>query len=191
MKVSKELIIKNLQPDNISKFKTPLYIIGGGIAAYFIYKKYKEWREGAGQREQIDLVQKDINQALKTQKPTFTDAYYQQQANTIKTLLNGCETAESELGVVTSVIGTVKTKLDYDKLVKAFGTQTIEDCIYGSTEYTLPQLLADQLDTTWPYYWINEANVQPGTKPYNVTGWFANSKEVLNTYLSQRIGLTI
>lgn len=187
----KTLITNKLNTDTFSKYKTPLYLIGGGIAAYFIYKKYKEWREGADLRKQVDLVQQDINAALKTQKPTFTDAYYQQQANTIKTLLSGCETADSELNVIMSIVNTVKTKLDWDKLVKAFGTQTIENCVYGSTQYTLPQLLADQLDTNFNYYYINEGNLQPGIKPYNVSGWFTESKNVLNAFLSSRIGLSV
>lgn len=185
-------LIKNkLDTSNINKYTTPLYIVGGSIVAYFLYKKYKEWREGADQRTQIDLVQKDINAQIKTQTPSFTDAYYQQQANTIKTLLNGCETPDSELKVVSIIVATVKIKLDWDKLVKAFGTQTIDNCVYGSTQYTLPQLLNDQLDSNFNYYYINENNVKPGIPKYSVSGWFTESINVLNAFLNTRIGLTV
>jgi len=58
--------------------------------------------------------------------------------------------SSSELDVMREVVRVCQNKLDWAKLVRAFGTRTVDNCGWGTgeTAYSLPTLLKDQLDST-------------------------------------------
>lgn len=138
-----------------------------------IYQYFKEKAENKPNTIVVSDAQKEI--AKSTVPPSFSDADYQGTANAIAKLLDGCETDESEAQVVEEVKKSVKSAVDWYKLVVAFGTRDIADCgSFGisSTNYDLVSLLKDQLDTTQVF--------QSGT--------FQESKDILSKYL-QTIGI--
>lgn len=127
-------------------------LLGG--AAYVLYKIYSKTKDITGKKdvktvenENLSEFNKLTKQGQKLSKPIPA---YQQLINDIVTRLNGCETNATELEVVAAIIRVVKKPIDWYYLVAKFGNKDIEDCgSFGlsKTNYDLPTLLKDQLDT--------------------------------------------
>jgi hypothetical protein len=123
-----------------------------GIAIW-IRKGIKNLSENMGERQEekdiISNAQQQLNQ-LQQQgvQTTLSDLDTQTLANTIQTLLEGCELSGSEKIVVDSILQKVNNQADWVKLQQVFGRRKIDNCGYwtGDTDYDLKGLLTDQLD---------------------------------------------
>ncbi len=111
-------------------------------------KKSKEDKPFTNTISNIDTEIKDsTKQGLKQSFPLST---YSSNANQIYNLLEGAETPLSEYKAAELVAKTVNNKLDWQLLVKYFGTKEVPDAFsfgMAKTKYNLPDLLKDQLDS--------------------------------------------
>jgi hypothetical protein len=135
--------------------KGVLAIGGLAIVAFVGYKIYKKIQDQQGKGEEKDVIneikQEERDLIQQGLKPTFNDSVYESSANLIFQKLDGCELPTSEIDVMNEVVRVCQNKLDWAKLVRAFGTRTVDDCGWGGeTPYSLPTLLKDQLDSTVP-----------------------------------------
>jgi len=125
-----------------------------GILSFTAFKIYKKIVDQKSESEEKDVIKdiKDEERLLVQQglKQTFNDSVYESSANFIFQKLDGCETPSSELQVMSEVLRVCQNKLDWTKLVRAFGTRAVDNCGIGTgdTDYSLPTLLKDQLDST-------------------------------------------
>lgn len=113
------------------------------------------------------------------------DSDYIAVSNTIEKLLDGCESANSELDVVRNIITVVKKPVDWAKLKVEFGVREISQCgSFGQIKdsYDLPTLLKDQLDSSG-IYTIN-------IDGYKSTGFAFETLSILNDYFKS-VGITI
>jgi hypothetical protein len=126
-------------------------VVGGlAFATYKIFQYLKDADDRQEAKETLKENKKEIDTLVKSGlKPTHDLSYYNSTAATIKKLLDNCETVASEVQVIVILTKAVKNKLDWKLLVDAFGKKKIDDCIAGSTEYELGDLLRDQLDTRY------------------------------------------
>ncbi len=126
-------------------------LVGTGAVVFIAWKGYDAYQNWQKDKD-AKAVTNDAKDTFKDlekkgQKLSFPLSNYSSTANTIATLLNGCETVMSELQVVESIVRIVKKPIDWFYLVSEFGTKEIEDCVYGKTNTDLITLLSDQLDT--------------------------------------------
>ena len=129
-----------------------------GAAAFVAYKIYQTTKSLTGNKDEKAVANENLNEFQKLQKQgqklSKPQPAYQQCINDIVTKLNGCETFNTELQVIESIIKVVKKPVDWYYLVAKFGNKDIEDCGtfgVGKTNYDLPTLLKDQLDTAGTY----------------------------------------
>lgn len=128
-------------------------VLGLVAIGIWIRKGIKNLAENRGERqEERDIVanaQEQLNQ-LQQQgvQTTLTDLDAQTLANTIQTLLDGCERSGSESIAVDSILAKVNNQADWIKLQQVFGRRKIDNCgpWTGETDYDLKSLLTDQLD---------------------------------------------
>lgn len=131
-------------------------VVGG--AGFIAFKLYQKAKDLTGKKDvktvenenlaEFDKLQK---QGQKLSKPITA---YQQLINDIVNKLNGCESFTTELKVIEGIIRVVKKPVDWHYLVAKFGNKDIADCgTFGvsKTNYDLPTLLKDQLDTGGVY----------------------------------------
>lgn len=179
--------VQSLVPQTrLPKWANGLLVVGSlvivGTVAYYLYKKIKKQEEEKSSKETVDLVDKELKNIQKqggvNSTPSFTPSTYQTAANTIATMLDGCETAQTELKVIEIVANVIKRPIDWLTLVKAFGVRKIDNCGFGTgdTTYDLPTLLKDQLDSTITVYTID-------INGYKKTGMAWNSISILQDYL--------
>ena len=158
-----------------------------GFVAFSIYRKFK----GIGEKKDSKVVTNESlnefdklqKQGQKLSKPMPT---YQQLINDIVVKLSGCETVYTELEVIKAIIKVVKKPVDWYYLVAKFGNKDIEDCGWGKTNYDLPTLLKDQLDTSVPL--LQGKNFE--ADGFKGTGGYSNSIDLLRQYFS-KIGVVI
>jgi len=160
-----------------------------GAAVFVGYKIYKKAKDLAGNKDQKAVTNENLNEFDKLQKQgqklSKPLPAYQQLINDIVKKLNGCEDIRTEGQVIEGIISVVKKPVDWYYLVSKFGNRDIEDCGtfgLGKTNYDLPTLLKDQLDTGG-YMSINKDG-------FKRSGLYANSINLLNEYL-KTIGITI
>lgn len=164
-----------------------LAVVGGvGFIAFKIYKKSQDLvgkkDVKAVENESLTEVDKLTQQGQKLSKPIPA---YQTTINDIVTKLNGCEDIRTEGAVIEAIIRVVKKPIDWHYLVAKFKNKDIADCgSFGmsKTNYDLPTLLNDQLDTG-------------GFMAINVDGfkrssYYNNSITLLKEYFST-IGVTL
>ena len=188
--------MKPLSPDN-KKIIKDVAIYGGLI--FIAYKVFKNFFSGENTKKEEDELKgyKKELADLKAQGilPTFTDTQYQAVANNIKKAFSGAETFTTELEQILSIINSVKNMADWIKLRETFGIQDISDIGYGSTKYTLTQLLADQLDSNvYTPFNLKEDNPAPGTTAwsYSHLGLLpVSTLSVLNSFLASRLKFTL
>ena len=126
-----------------------------GFIAYVIYKSLKKKSETKAQAQTVQQTKNDLNNYLKKGGIlTYANnlSVYNTTANTIANMMDGCELPNTELDVVRTIVRTVKNQGDWLKLQEVFGQRTIDNCGYwtGDTQYTLADLLKEQLDSTQP-----------------------------------------
>lgn len=166
--------------------------IGAAGVAYLIYKGVKKvtnpGRDNTSNRTE-NAINDDLNQAINSgQKLSHPKSAYAGAAETILRLLDGCETWHSELQAIGEVIKVVKKPIDWLQLCQSFGQKDVDNCGLwtNDTRYTLPALLADQLDTfviITPY----PKTVLGG---YTVpSGSYGESGNILRNYL-KTVGVT-
>jgi hypothetical protein len=118
-------------------------------AGWLVKKGIDKLIAGRDERKE-DEAQKDELEKLEDAgiKPTLSDSMAYGLSNTIKTLLDGCESSGSELEVMEQILASVNNQADWVKLQKVFGKKSIDNCGWGTgdTEYDLRSLLTDQLD---------------------------------------------
>jgi len=129
-------------------------IAGTGVVIFAGWKIYKTIQKKGGIKGEKGAV-KEADKELQTlikdgEKLSFPKTNYESTANTIKNLLDGCETAQTEAEVVKNIQLVVKKPVDWYYLIKIFGVRTIDNCgvLTGDTDYDLVSLLKDQLDST-------------------------------------------
>lgn len=192
----------------LPKWANGLIVVGSialvGAIGWFLYTRYRDKKKAEESEVVVTQADTELQQQINNgQKPSFPPSTYSATANLIATLLSKCETVNSELDVVNAVIRCVNNRTDWLTLVKAFGTRDIEDCGsvggFSKTNYALPVLLNDQLDTAlmfrdWSY--VAGGLFGIGSLDFNYNGvkkTFSpndDTIEVLRYYLKQK-GVTI
>ncbi len=161
---------------------TILLLAGTAAVSYAVYKNVKANRDKAGAEKEKKASEKELD-AMKNkgERISFPESAYEGAANEIANKLDGCETLGSELEVIQQVIRVVKRPIDWLQLAKAFGVRKIDNCGLGTgdTNYTLPALLKDQLDTGGAF--TNEI-IDGSGKPK--TGFTDSSFKILLAYLN-------
>ena len=129
-------------------------LIGIGL---LIRRGIKNLAETKDERKEDKTLEQNTNQELNNLQqqgiaPTLSDLDAQTLANTIQTLLDGCEELffGEEYSTVKAILEKVNNQADWVKLQQAFGRRTIDNCgvLTGETNYDLKTLLNDQLDQT-------------------------------------------
>lgn len=161
-----------------------LLLLGG--AGYFIYRDIKKKREEKEEKKDEQQTQDDAKKELEKLKkqgnnPTQSDSTFDSLANFIEQSLSGCETNQTELEVVKQIGDIVNNQADWLKLITAFGVRKIDDCGYftGDTNYDLPTLLKDQLDTS-----IILIDTTIGEKKYK--GYYSNTLDILKEVMKSK-----
>lgn len=165
-----------------------LLIIGGGIAAYYaikglnIFGNKEDQQSKENQTESVKTIETETKTLEQTLNPSFPDSTYKLAADYITQTLQGCDVLSSyELSAIEQVIKVVKNRLDWNKLIIAFGVRSIDNCgfLTGSTDYNLPTLIKDQCGSTGYVltYKIADTN-------YTVPGGFYSPySDILKNYL--------
>ena len=160
-----------------------------GATLYIGYKVYRKIKDEGAKKDskKVSDDAKDELSKLKANgaKLSFPLTTYSATANTIVKLLDGCETASTEIQVIEEIIKVVKSPIDWYQLIASFGSRDISDCGtfgMGKTNYDLISLLKDQLDTSGVYN-IN----RDGFKSKGVT---SNTLNVLTEFLKTK-GISI
>lgn len=109
-----------------------LVVVGLGAAAYFLFLRNKDGRGGRGGGENSEL-----------------DAQMLPMANSIFDAMNGYGTGED---TIKKELQKLKSKNDWDALVRAFGTRTLSSGTWNVFQSdftgTLPECLNDELDSS-------------------------------------------
>ena len=162
-------------------------VVGG--AAFVAYKIYQKVKSTTGNKDEKKVVNENLSEFDKLQKQgqklSKPIPAYQQTINDIVTKLNGCEDIRSEGQVIEALIKVVKKPIDWYYLVSKFGNKDIADCGtfgIGKTNYDLPTLLKDQLDTG--------GFMTIDVDGFKRSGIYANSINLLKEYFS-KIGVVI
>lgn len=167
--------------------------IGAAGVAYLIYKGVKKatdrGRDNTSNKTET-AVRDDLNQAINSgQKLSFPKSAYAGAAETILRLLDGCEMTDSELQAIGEVIKVVKKPIDWLQLCDSFGQKDVSDCGtwgFAKTRYSLPALLADQLDTSVIITPFPKTVLGGYTVP---SGSYGESGNILRNYL-KTVGVT-
>lgn len=159
------------------------------VATWFIVKETRAYirRNKAKKKPQETVTESEVeyNDLVNTGETLSKPASdYTAVGNTIVTLLDGCESAGSELNVVEQIITVVKKPIDWAYLKKDFGVREVDNCgpWTGETQYDLPTLLKDQLDSSG-FYTID-------IDGYKATGWTFETITILRDYF-KTINITI
>jgi hypothetical protein len=162
-------------------------IVGGvGYIAYKIYQSIKKVGDEKDVNKVLISTDKELNDLLKSgAKPSFPTSNYYTASNTIKQLLDGCDTSQNELAATYEVVKVVKSRIDWLMLVKAFGKRLIDNCGIGTgdTLYDLPTLLKDQLGQAQLYYKLD-------TPHYKDSGGVTATYNIIEKYFN-KIGITL
>ncbi len=160
-----------------------------GAGAFVAYKIYQKTKSLTGNKDEKAVTNENLNEFQKLQKQgqklSKPLPAYQQLINDIVKKLNGCEDIRTEGQVIEGIISVVKKPIDWYYLVSKFGNKDIEDCGtfgLGKTNYDLPTLLKDQLDTGGLMS-INKDG-------FKRSGVYSNSINLLNEYF-KTIGVVI
>lgn len=131
-----------------------LTLVGGALLIRKGIKKLAETKEEREEERDLNQNTQDALNQLQQQgvAPTLSDLDAQTLANTIQTLLDGCEElfGGEEYNTVKAILEKVNNQADWVKLQQAFGRRTLDNCgpLTGETNYDLKTLLNDQLDQT-------------------------------------------
>ena len=122
-------------------------VVFAGYKAYTHFSKLSEDKDKKAVADESGDVVKEL--ISKGQSPSWPASSYSATANTIQSLLSGCDTPNNEVKVANEVIKISKKPVDWHNLVKVFGNRDIDDCgvMTGKTNYELIGLLKEQLDT--------------------------------------------
>lgn len=133
-------------------------VVGGlGFIAYQIYKKLQEGSKLEGAEIVSELANDEYTRLLKSgQKLSKPLSAYATLSEKIRVGLDGCETYSTEYELIDEIKDVVKKPIDWFYLVRVFDSKMIDDCGWsGETPYALPDLLLDQLDSSY-LYWSND-----------------------------------
>jgi len=161
-------------------------LVGIFFLVKWIRSEIRKRKDRKTSQATVDASQSEYNALLNSgQSLSYPASNYISTANSIQQLLDGCESASSEMDVVEAIITVVRKPVDWAKLKVDFGVREIADCgSFGisKTQYDLPTLLKDQLDSSG-FYNIN-------INGFSKTGFAFETINVLKDYF-QIIGLTI
>ena len=160
-----------------------------GLGLYIAYKIQEKIKNAGAKKDAKAVVNENLTEVDKLQqqgqKLSKAIPVYQQAINDIVKKLDGCEDVRTEGQVIEIIISVVKKPIDWYYLVSKFGTKDIADCGtfgMGKTNYDLPTLLKDQLDTGGLMS-INKDG-------FKRSGFYTNTIDLLNEYF-KTIGVTI
>ncbi len=157
-----------------------------GFAGWKTYKYFQKKKQEQPIQQTVTDAKVQLKQEqAKGESLSFPASNYQSASNTIVTLLDGCETASSEVQAIIEVAKVVIKPIDWYYLISVFGVKEIADCgSFGlsKTTYDLPTLLKDQLDSATDY----TININGFSK----WGFAINSLSILTEYLQTK-GITI
>jgi hypothetical protein len=144
----------------LPKWANGLIVVGSlaivGAIGWVLYTRYRDKKKAEDSQVVVDQSKTELQQLINNgQKPSFPPSTYSSTANLIEKLLSNCETINTELDVLNAVVRCVNNRTDWLSLVTAFGNRNIEDCGsiggFSKTNYALPDLLNEQLDTALMY----------------------------------------
>ena len=158
-------------------------VVGGLVVTYIvgntIYKRIKAFSDSADAQNKLRQLEDDLDKKLKQgQQPTFSSTQYNNFADSIQTLFEGCDYTTPIIPVPTSWILNVgwsnsgaslfnilyqfNNDVDFLALQKAFATRTISKGWYCGGDYTnvtLSQAVNKQLNSQ-EIYAINKLLTQ-------------------------------
>lgn len=125
-------------------------IVGGALIGFFVGKSIWDTVKKALAPPPVNL--KEAKDAVSTlnalasqgQTPTQTDAQFQGYVSTLVTSMSGC--FQSFVNVQT-VFSNLNNNADLYKLIAVFGTQTVNECLWGSDTYSLSEALNARLNS--------------------------------------------
>lgn len=175
------------------RYRGIIYLIVTAVAVVAVFMGVKEVRSYIRRNKDkknpqlvVNETQTEYNAQVSAGETLSKPASeYIAVANTIEKLLDGCESASSEVDVIRNIISVVKKPVDWSKLKIDFGVREISQCgSFGAVkdQYDLPTLLKDQLDTSG-FYTID-------IDGYKSTGFAFETLSILNDYF-KTIGITI
>jgi hypothetical protein len=146
-------------------------VVGGLVVTYIvgntIYKRIKAFSDSADAQNKLRQLEDDLDKKLKQgQQPTFSSTQYNNFADSIQTLFEGCDYTTPIIPVPTSWILNIgwsnsgaslfnilyqfNNDVDFLALQKAFATRTISKGWYCGGDYTnvtLSQAVNKQLNS--------------------------------------------
>ena len=158
-------------------------VVGGLVVTYIvgntIYKRIKAFSDSADAQNKLRQLEDDLDKKLKQgQQPTFSSTQYNNFADSIQTLFEGCDYTTPIIPVPTSWILNIgwsnsgaslfnilyqfNNDVDFLALQKAFATRTISKGWYCGGDYTnvtLSQAVNKQLNNQ-EIYAINKLLTQ-------------------------------
>lgn len=169
-------------------------VVGAGIGVYYLVKLIRsiEKRKGKNDtpKETVNAAKDDLAEAIKQgQSLSFNESAYRGAAESIFTLLDGCEgSVTTELNAIAEVIKVVKKPVDWLKLQAVFGEKDIDNCGIGTgdTRQSLKGLLTTDLDT-FVFITPVPATILGGWKV--PSGYYADSILILEKYMKEK-GIT-
>lgn len=152
--------------------------VAGLAVSFFVYKKIKRSVETKTQKDSVKNANVEYKELInKGQSLSNTDLIYSTLINELKLNFEGCETFDTEINSIISIIKVVKKPVDYYYLVNKANVLSVSDCgSFGlsKTDYDLVSLLKDQLDSS--------GFVDIDLPDFKFTGWVSESVEVLEKY---------
>jgi hypothetical protein len=146
-------------------------VVGGLVVTYIVgntvYKKIKSFQDSADAQNKLNQLQEDLDRKLKQgQQPSFSSTQYNNFADSIQGLFEGCDYSSPLVPVPTTwllnvgwsnsgaslfnILYQFNNDVDFLALQKAFGTRTISKGWYCGGDYTnttLTQAVNKQLNT--------------------------------------------
>lgn len=164
-----------------------LIVIAVLVLLFFVVKWVKKYLKDQEEKKDPKIVVEDADDEYKAQIKagiilSNPPSAYSGASNAIESLMDGCETFESEMNSIKEVIKVVKQPIDWFFLLKTFGVREIDNCgpFTGSKQYDLSSLLKDQLDSSGAYKITN-------INGYSDYSFFTqNSLDVLENFLKSR-----
>ncbi len=123
-------------------------LVGGiAVTAYLVYTNLQKIGDGKDYKDTVKDSNSELVDLSKTEKPSFPDSQYSGWANSIFTMLTGCDGYKNGPAVA-NILFQLKNTTDYLKLIKAFGVRDVEGCWSSDYKADLPTVLKKELMET-------------------------------------------
>jgi hypothetical protein len=119
-------------------------VAGIGIGVYVGFRFVKKKLGSADFKDTIKDGNSELVDLSKVEKASFPDSTYSGWANSIFTMLTGCDAYKNETAV-TNILFQLKNSTDWLKLQKAYGVREMEGCWSSDYQADLPTTLKKEM----------------------------------------------